>query len=143
MVRNLIVVIGLSVAGIGAWADEQAKILEVKKIWDQAAHNAFTDLVRFKDQWFCVFREGKDHVSPDGALRIITSTDGEKWESAALLKSASGDLRDAKIPITPNGELMLSGAEAVSKLTDKHHQSRVGPAKDGRTWDEGIDGAGA
>ena len=47
------------------------------KIWDQAPHNAFTDLVRFNDRWFCVFREGKGHVSPDGALRVITSVDGE------------------------------------------------------------------
>jgi hypothetical protein len=32
--------------------------------------------VRFRGEWFCVFREGKAHVSPDGALRIITSKDG-------------------------------------------------------------------
>src|SRR5690348_2617260 len=113
MLRNLIAVVALAVTGLGAWADEQAKIVEVKKIWDQAPHNAFTDLVRFKDQWFSVFREGKDHVSPDGALRIITSSDGDKWESAALITSANSDLRDAKITVTPGGELMLCGAEAL------------------------------
>ncbi len=63
------------------------------KMWDQAPHNAFTDLVRFNDRWFCVFREGQGHVSPDGALRVITSVDGEKWESAALITSTSSTTR--------------------------------------------------
>ena len=27
------------------------KLIEVRKIWDKAPHNAFTDLVRFKDEW--------------------------------------------------------------------------------------------
>ena len=30
-------------------------------------------LLRHKDRWYCVFREGEAHVSPDGALRVITS----------------------------------------------------------------------
>ena len=75
MLKHLIAVIALSLAGLSASADDEAKIVEVKKIWDQAPHNAFTYLVRFKDRWYCVFREGKGHVSPDGALRIITSAE--------------------------------------------------------------------
>src|SRR5262245_19700916 len=59
-----------------------AELVEVRKIWDVAPHNAFTDLIRFRDRWFCVFREGKAHVSPDGALRVIISSDGVNWESA-------------------------------------------------------------
>lgn len=59
-------------------------LVSSQRIWNEAPHNAFTDLVRFKDRWYCVFREGKAHVSPDGALRVLTSVDGEKWESAAL-----------------------------------------------------------
>jgi hypothetical protein len=61
----------LALAPVRAQADE-AEIVEVKKIWDQAPHNAFTDLIRFEGRWFCVFREGQGHVSPDGALRVLT-----------------------------------------------------------------------
>ena len=116
---------------------DSAKLVEVKKIWDQAPHNAFTDLVRFQNRWFCVFREGKGHVSPDGALRIITSTDGEKWESAALITSPDSDLRDAKITVTPDGQLMLSGAGALHDKSKHTHQSLAWFSKDGRTWSEG------
>lgn len=76
---------------------------DVRRIWNKSKHNAFTDLVRFGDRWFCVFREGSAHVSPDGALRVIRSKDGIEWESAALIEHSSADLRDAKITVTPDG----------------------------------------
>ncbi len=109
-------------------------LVEVRKIWDKAPHNAFTDLVRFKDEWFCVFREGKGHVSPDGALRVIASKDSKVWRSTALLTSDDSDLRDAKINITPDGRLMLSGAEAMHDRTEYSHQSLTWFSKDGRKW---------
>jgi len=104
------------------------------RIWDQAPHNAFTDLVWFRDRWWCVFREGRDHVSPDGALRVLTSVDGQSWESAALLTSAISDLRDAKISVTPQGQLMLCGAEALHDRTPHSHQSLAWFSADGFTW---------
>src|SRR6266542_773332 len=96
-----------------AATDNQVELLEVRRIWDRAPHNAFTDLVRFKGRWFCVFREGAAHVSPDGALRVITSKNGRDWTSAALLTRRGADLRDAKVTVTPDNRLMLSGAAAL------------------------------
>jgi hypothetical protein len=113
-----------------------AKLVESKRIWDAAPHNAFTDLVRFRDRWFCVFREGQGHVSPDGALRVITSTDGERWESAAIIRSPHSDLRDAKITITPDNRLMLCGAEALHDKSVKSHQSLAWFSEDGFKWGE-------
>ncbi len=110
--------------------------IESRRIWDQAPHNAFTDLVRFQDRWFCVFREGKDHVSPDGALRVIVSDDGIDWESAALITSPDSDLRDAKITVTPQGELMLCGAEALHDRSQMSHRSLAWFSSDGKQWSE-------
>ena len=117
-------------------ADELPKpvLVDVQRIWNSAPHNAFTDLVRFKDRWYCVFREGQGHVSPDGALRVLTSVDGAEWTSAALVTSDDSDLRDAKITVTPDGRLMLAGAEAVETPTGRHHQSLVWFSDDGSTW---------
>jgi hypothetical protein len=58
-------VLGLSTGA--AAAEELVKLVEVRKIWDQAPHNAFTGLAKFQHWWFCAFREGTGHVSPDGA----------------------------------------------------------------------------
>ena len=80
-------------------------------------------------------REGQGHVSPDGALRVIRSEDGETWESAALLTSATSDLRDAKLTVTPAGELMLSGAEARHD-PEGGLQSLAWFSADRHTWTE-------
>lgn len=114
----------------------EAEWVEVKKIWDKGAHNAFTDLVWFKERWFCVFREGRAHVSPDGAFRVLTSKDGATWESAALIKSEKGDLRDVKFAVTARGQLMLVGAAALHKPTAGRHQSMTWFSDDGANWGE-------
>ncbi len=114
----------------------KAELISVRKIWDQAPHNAFTDLVRYKNEWLCVFREGQGHVSPDGKLRVLRSRDGETWTSAALVSSAEGDLRDAKITITPDGELMLSGAVALPQPAPIKHRSLSWFYRDGSRWSE-------
>jgi hypothetical protein len=114
----------------------ELQLLEVQKIWDQAPHNAFTDLIRFNNRWFCVFREGEGHVSPDGALRVITSEDGKQWESAALITAPDMDLRDAKITLTPDGKLMLSGAGALHDKSVNTHQSLAWFSENGDSWSD-------
>ena len=115
-----------------------ATVVDQRRIWDKAPHNAFTNLIRYKDEWFCVFREGQKHVSDDGALRVIVSKDGDEWQSAALITSGAADLRDAQITVTPNGQLMLSGAAALHQPSDVRHQTMAYFSGDGRTWSKGV-----
>ncbi len=112
-----------------------AEIVEVRKIWDEGKHNAFTDLIRWNDRWWCTFREADDHVGGDGAIRVLTSMDGATWESAARLTEKGIDLRDPKFSLTPAGKLMLNcGGSVYEGRTLKGKQSRVLFSKDGRTW---------
>jgi hypothetical protein len=111
------------------------QIVHVKKIWDHAGHNAFTDLIRFNDQWFCTFREATSHLAGDGKIRVIISRDGDKWESAALLTEAGVDFRDPKLSITADHRLMLVLNGSVHKgavVTDR--QPRVAFSQDGHEW---------
>ena len=114
----------------------EPELLSVRKIWDQGAHNAFTDLIRFQDKWFCSFREGDGHVGGDGKLRVLESADGENWKSAALLTESGIDLRDPKLSITPDGRLMIVAGGSVYGGTKKLQggQPRVAFSKDGREW---------
>ena len=108
---------------------------DVAKIWDAGKHNAFTDLIRFKDRWYCTFREGDAHVGGDGKLRVLASADGAKWESAALLEEKGIDLRDPKLSITADGRLMIVAGGSVyegKKLLGR--QPRVAFSKDGKEW---------
>lgn len=115
-----------------------ATLTSCVRIWDAAPHNAFTNLIRYKGEWFCVFREGQGHVSPDGALRVIVSRDGDSWESAALITSETADLRDAQICITPDNRLMLTGAAALHQPAAARHQTMAYFSEDGRAWTPGV-----
>jgi hypothetical protein len=112
----------------------KAEIIEVTKIWNHAPHNAFTDLVRFKGQWYCAFREGDAHVSPDGKLRVIRSADGSEWESAGLLDHPIYDLRDACLSKTPDGRLMLLGGAQLVRNGQHPTGTVVSFSDDGQTW---------
>lgn len=121
------------VAGASAFA--QPTLVELVKIWDTGPHNAFTDLVRFNDAWYCTFREGDGHVGGDGKIRILTSMDGAAWESAALLEEAGIDLRDPKLSVTPANQLMMLAGGSVYEDKDLvGRQPRVAFSEDGRTW---------
>lgn len=107
--------------------------LEVRKIWSRAAYNSFTDLIRFRGRWFCAFREGTGHLSPDGALRVVTSADGERWDSAAFIACPDSfqDLRDPQLSITPDHRLMMMAA-AFKPVC----QSMMWRSEDGRDWED-------
>jgi hypothetical protein len=109
--------------------------VSVTKIWDQGKHNAFTDLIRWHDKWYCTFREADAHVGGDGQLRVLESTDGEKWQSAALISEKSIDLRDPKLSITPDDRLMIvAGGSVYEGKTLNGRQPRVTFSKDAHNW---------
>ncbi|HVR75123.1 MAG TPA: hypothetical protein VMT52_12355, partial [Planctomycetota bacterium] len=114
------------------------RILDVRRVWDSAPHNAFTDLARHHGAWHLVFREGEGHVSPDGAIRVLMSADGETWTSAARISSSRGDLRDPKITVAPDGRLHLLAALALTG-PPRRHQSLVWFSEDGRDWGEPLE----
>jgi len=114
-----------------------AELIEVRKIWDRAPHNAFTDLIRFRGRWFCAFREASRHVSPDGALRVLVSRDARRWESAALIGLPGRDLRDPKLTGTPDGRLMLTTYAVARETPEAPAESRVWFSRDGRRWESG------
>ncbi len=113
---------------------DQPRLISVEKIWDQAPHNAFTDLIRFRERWYCAFREGSAHVSPDGAIRVISSADGAEWLPAFRIATGDADLRDPKFSITPDRRLMLSAVAAYHAPAAPVHQTLAWYTLDGRNW---------
>lgn len=136
MIRTSLPVLVVLVATCGAQAQERPKLLSVAKIWDAGKHNAFTDLLRWRGKWYCVFREALAHVGGDGKIRVLESADGEKWRSVALVEEKGIDLRDPHISITPDDRLMLimGGSDYGGTRVLKGRQPRVSFSKDARSW---------
>lgn len=114
------------------------RLVECRVIWDDSPHSAFTDLVRYNDEFYCCFRTGGGHISPEGKLRVLKSESGLKWESVGLIGIPETDLRDPKLVVTPRGRLMLYAAAVTTKPGGaKTHQTMVWQSKDGWQWGEG------
>lgn len=117
MKRYCVVFIAIFVyATAQAEAVQARDTIQITKIWDAGQHNAFTDLIRFKNRFYCSFREGSGHAGGDGnggKVRILTSKDGKKWQSVALLEVVGVDLRDPKLSVTPDNKIMVIMAGAI------------------------------
>lgn len=111
--------------------------ISANKIWDKAPHSAFTDLIRFQEGWYCIFRESDQHAGgKDGTISLIKSSDGEVWHNALVFEETGIDLRDPKLSITPDGKLMIlmGGSEYAPTGEFITRQSRVAFSSDGEHW---------
>lgn len=112
MIRRILLFGIFMVLGGLLLAQPEEETTQIKKIWDRGEHNAFTDITFSKNNLYIVFREGDGHIpnkdnTGNGKIRILTSVDGEFWESAALIELNGVDLRDPKITVTPKKRLMV------------------------------------
>lgn len=108
----------------------------IKKISEKNAHNAFTDLCEFKGELFCCYREAKNHVSNDGAIRIISADYQGKLTYSEKLTLENTDIRDPKLSITPEGNLLLI---AYARGTDQNNKTLTSRnicwvSQTGRSW---------
>lgn len=118
--RKIIILLGLGLICSSVFSQIQNINYTVDKIWDEAPHNAFTDLIQYHGKYFCTFREAIGHVplkdgTGDGKIRLLMSEDGEKWESVLLLEKDGVDLRDPKLSIMPDGRLMVLIGASIYK----------------------------
>jgi len=115
----------------------------VKKIWgDGTRHCAFTSLIQYKGNYYCTFREGASHIfdedgKAEGKIRILSSTDGETWESVALVGKEGCDMRDPKLSIMPDGRMLVNFVASIyrDRKLQSHHPYVMFSA-DGKTYTE-------
>lgn len=107
----------LLLSGYGAHAAGPADSIRVSRVWDKEKHNAFPDLVQFKDYFYITFREGANHVGNEnnGKVRIIRSQNRKDWETVALFDMDAEDVREARLSVRPDGTLMAIVAAGIFK----------------------------
>ncbi len=137
---SLIILSILFVCGCNGKTTEDRNDSFVKKIWDNGNHCAFTSIIKFKDKYYCSFREADSHVfdkdgNAEGKVRIIVSSDGENWESVLLMQKATYDLRDPKLSITSDGRLMvIMGGSIYRNKILEGRIPHVSFSSDGKTF---------
>jgi len=128
----------LAAVAIGGLKAPAPALVGVERIWGAAAHIGFTDLARFKDRWYCAFREAGGRETGDGVVRILSADDGARWRPVALLSMRDADLRFPKLSVTPDRRLMLSAAAHTSGGSFLG-QSLAWFTSNGREWGDAIE----
>ncbi len=120
--------------------ESKVRIVSLLKVWDRAPHNAFTDLVRFRFSWFLAFREGDSHMLCNGKIRVLASSDGDRWESVALIAEEGIDLRDPHFSVDEErGELeLVMGGTRIENGKSVGRRPRVARSADGVTWSANV-----
>ncbi len=115
-----------------------ANIDSVDMVSEIAPHNAFTDLISYRDKLYLTFREANSHVGSVGDIRVLVSNDvGNSWQSAAFLSFGGDiDLRDPHLSITPEERLMLNCF--VVPQSSGATYSAVFFSDNGTDWDAGT-----
>ncbi|MEZ6191297.1 MAG: hypothetical protein R3C45_08400 [Phycisphaerales bacterium] len=135
----------MSCAAGGVTSDApELKLESVNMIWDRGQHQAFTDLIRYKGLWVCAFREAPKHDGgvQDSKIVILTSADGEAWELNHEFDDPRGDVRDAKLSVNPQGELVMLTAMQLfgaTSVDDRKYQTVAITTTDLRSWSDPID----
>mgnify|MGYP005849426493 CR=1 FL=1 len=87
----------LALASPAAAADlPQVEVRNIRRVFHNGEHNAFTDLVRFQDKYYLTFRSCPDGhmVHPTSSIVILCSTDTSKWDEVHRFRVAKRDTRD-------------------------------------------------
>ncbi len=74
----------------------KVKIVSINRIFDNGAHNAFSDMCRFKGYIYLAFRSCPDGhgINPTSSIIVMRSKEGKKWETVNRFHVKYRDTRD-------------------------------------------------
>jgi hypothetical protein len=111
-------------------AEDLVKPLEVRKIFDNGKHNAFTAMRRFKGDLYLAFRSADSHNSAAGDVVVMRSKDGQEWQTVHTMNVVKDD-RDPQFVTTDKRLFLYSPGMNGSAL-----DTWLTYTDDGKTWSE-------
>ncbi len=74
----------------------EVRVGEVRRVYHNGEHNAFTDLIRWQGKYWLTFRSCPDGhmVFPTSSIRILSSDDGREWTEEHRFSVSFRDVRD-------------------------------------------------
>jgi hypothetical protein len=73
------------------------ELLSLETVYADGYHNAFTDLLKWRDHYYLTFRMSENHgFPPNGDILVLRSSDLRSWEPSGRI-SSEGDDRDPKL----------------------------------------------
>ena len=116
-----------------------------RRVFDNGEHNAFTDLVRFRDRIYLTFRSCPDGhgVNPTASIIILESDDAEAWTQVHRFAVPKRDTRDPHFLVFKDQLFVYTGTwycgDSAPKVYEMNQHLGYGvTSRDGRTWSDPI-----
>ena len=131
----------LVVSGLRA-ASPRIRVENVRRLFHNGEHNAFTDLIEFKGAYYLTFRTcpGGHMVHPTSAILVLASRDGAEWREVHRFSVPKRDVRDPHFLIFQNKLYVYAGTwycgDTSPKLFDMNqHLGYATRSVDGAHWE--------
>jgi len=142
----LCLLFGLILAGQGArWS--QVKATNIRRVFHNGEHNAFTDLIRWQGKFWLTFRSCPDGhmVHPTASIIILSSPDAKKWTQEHRFSVPQRDTRDPHFLGFKDKLFVYTGtwycgdsSPARSEYTLNRHLGYAAWSTDGKKWNSPI-----
>ena len=97
----------------------RVEVTDIRRVFHNGEHNAFTDLIRFKERFYLAFRSCPDGhmVHPTASIIILASDDAQQWEPVYSFQVAERDTRDPHFLIFKGKLFVYTGTWYSGKTT--------------------------
>lgn len=91
-----------------AAATPSIKVSNIRKVFDNGEHNAFTDMIRFRGDYYLTFRTCPNGhmLFPTSRILVLRSADGKDWKQVQEFNVPLRDVRDPHFAAL-NGKLFV------------------------------------
>jgi len=95
----------------GAAEPPEVQVSNIRRVFHNGEHNAFTDLVRFRDAFYLTFRSCPDGhmVHPTASIIVLRSDDARSWKPAHQFSVARRDTRDPHFLVFRDKLFIITG----------------------------------
>lgn len=123
------------------------KVSNIRRVFHNGEHNAFTDLIRFKDKFYLTFRSCPDGhmVHPTSSIIILSSTDTVRWKQMHRFSVPMRDTRDPHFLAFKDKLFVYTGTWYSGRTTLKRedydlnkHLGHAVSSEDGDKWHSPI-----
>ncbi|QDT41587.1 hypothetical protein Pan241w_16500 [Gimesia alba] len=140
----LLISVLLSTSTLPAGEDSslpEVEVTNVRKVFDNGEHNAFTDMIEFKGKYYLTFRTcpGGHMLFPSSRILIMQSDDAETWKQVDEFSVPRRDVRDPHFLIFKDKLFVYTGtwycgdAPPKTRTINQHLGYAVWSA-DGSNW---------
>ncbi len=119
----------------------EVKVANIRRVFHNGEHNAFTDLVRFQDKFYLAFRSCPDGhmVHPSASIIILSSTDAKEWEQVHRFSVAKRDTRDPHFLVFKDRLFVYTGTWYCGDTSPKYEDCDLNEHLGYAAWsDDGV-----